>query len=119
MKNLRASLRDRQLAIGVDRPDYSKGLPERFLGFERYLQRHPDQRGSLTYLQIAPVSRGDVTEYRQLRSQLEQIAGHINGGHAEPDWTPLRYVNQNFTHATLTGFYRAAAVGWSRRCAMA
>lgn len=111
VKNLRNSLRDRQLAIGVDRLDYSKGLPERFLGFERYLERHPDQRGSLTYLQIAPVSRGDVTEYRQLRSQLEQIAGHINGGHAEPDWTPLRYVNQNFTHATLTGFYRAAAVG--------
>jgi len=111
VRNLRGSLRDRQLAIGVDRLDYSKGLPERFLGFERYLERHPDQRGTLTYLQIAPVSRGDVNEYRALRSQLEQIAGHINGGHAEPDWTPLRYVNQNFTHATLTGFYRSAAVG--------
>lgn len=111
VKDLRHSLRDRKLAIGVDRLDYSKGLPERFQGFERYLERHPDQRGSLTYLQIAPVSRGDVTEYRQLRGQLEQIAGHINGGHASPDWTPLRYVNQNFTHATLTGFYRAAAVG--------
>ncbi len=111
VRDLRSSLRGRQLAIGVDRLDYSKGLPERFLGFERYLDRHPDQRGSLTYLQIAPVSRGDVTEYRQLRNQLEQIAGHINGGHAEPDWTPLRYVNQNFTHATLTGFYRAASVG--------
>jgi len=111
VKDLRNSLRNRQLAIGVDRLDYSKGLPERFLGFERYLERHPDQRGSLTYLQIAPVSRGDVTEYRRLRSQLEQTAGHINGGHAEPDWTPLRYVNQNFTHATLTGFYRIASVG--------
>ena len=63
------------LAIGVDRLDYSKGLPERFHGFERYLQRHPDQKGSLTYLQIAPVSRGDVGEYQQLRNQLEQIAG--------------------------------------------
>lgn len=91
-------------------PGLFKGLPERFQGFERYLERYPDQSGSLTYLQIAPVSRGDVTEYRQLRSQLEQIAGHINGGHAEPDWTPLRYVNQNFSHATLTGFYRAASV---------
>jgi trehalose 6-phosphate synthase len=110
VRDLRTSLGGRQLAIGVDRLDYSKGLPERFLGFERYLERHPDQRGSLTYLQIAPVSRADVNEYRQLRSQLEQIAGHINGGHAEPDWTPLRYVNQNFTHATLTGFYRTAAV---------
>lgn len=111
VRALNGSLRGRQLAIGVDRLDYSKGLPERFLGFERYLDRHPDQRGSLTYLQIAPVSRGDVNEYRQLRNQLEQIAGHINGGHAEPDWTPLRYVNQNFTHTTLTGFYRSAAVG--------
>jgi trehalose 6-phosphate synthase len=111
VRNLRSSLRDRQLAIGVDRLDYSKGLPERFQGFERYLERHPDQHGTLTYLQIAPVSRGEVTEYKSLRSQLEQIAGHINGGHAEPDWTPLRYVNQNFTHATLTGFYRSAAVG--------
>ena len=111
LRDLRTSLERRLLAIGVDRLDYSKGLPERFHGFERYLQRHPDQKGSMTYLQIAPVSRGDVGEYQQLRNQLEQIAGHINGGHAAPDWTPLRYVNRNFPHATLTGFYRAARVG--------
>ncbi|CBA15215.1 alpha,alpha-trehalose-phosphate synthase (UDP-forming) [Xanthomonas albilineans] len=111
VRDLRNSLRERQLAIGVDRLDYSKGLPERFLGFERYLERHPKQCGSLTYLQIAPVSRGEVPEYKQLRNQLEQIAGHINGGHAKPEWTPLRYVNRNFTHATLTGFYRAAHIG--------
>ncbi|HYG04830.1 MAG TPA: alpha,alpha-trehalose-phosphate synthase (UDP-forming) [Stenotrophomonas sp.] len=111
VRRLRSSLSERQLAIGVDRLDYSKGLPERFLGFERFLERHPEQHGKLTYLQIAPVSRGEVAEYRALRGQLEQIAGHINGGHAAPDWTPLRYVNQNFTHATLTGFYRSADVG--------
>lgn len=111
VRALRTSLEDRMLAIGVDRLDYSKGLPERFHGFERFLQRHPDQKGRLTYLQIAPLSRTDVTEYRNLRSQLEQIAGHINGAHAEPDWTPLRYVNRNFPHATLTGFYRTARIG--------
>ncbi|MBO9717342.1 MAG: alpha,alpha-trehalose-phosphate synthase (UDP-forming) [Pseudoxanthomonas sp.] len=111
VRELRASLRQRLLAIGVDRLDYSKGLPERFHGFERYLRRHPDQRGTMTYLQIAPITRGEVGEYQQLRSQLEQIAGHINGGHAEPEWTPLRYVNRNFPHATLTGFYRSARVG--------
>ncbi len=111
VRGLRTSLEDRLLAIGVDRLDYSKGLPERFHGFERYLQRHPDQKGSLTYLQLAPVSRGEVNEYQLLRNQLEQIAGHINGAHAEPDWTPLRYVNRNFPHATLTGFYRSARVG--------
>ena len=111
VKALRASLTARQLAIGVDRLDYSKGLPERFAAFERYLTRHPDQRGRMTYLQIAPVSRGDVDDYRNLRHELERSAGHINGSHAEPDWTPLRYVNRNFPHATLTGFYRAAGVG--------
>ena len=111
VRALRKSLQPRQLAIGVDRLDYSKGLPERFHGFERYLQRHPDQKGMLTYLQIAPVSRGEVSEYKLLRNQLEQIAGHINGNHAQPDWTPLRYVNKNFPHATLTGFYRAARIG--------
>lgn len=111
VRDLRQSLQHRKLAIGVDRLDYSKGLPERFHGFERYLQRHPHQKGDMTFLQIAPVSRGSVNEYRKLRGDLERLAGHINGSHAEADWTPLRYVNQNYAHSTLTGFYRQAAVG--------
>lgn len=111
VKSLRASLSGRSLAIGVDRLDYSKGLPERFRAFERYLERHPGQLGKLTYLQIAPVSRGEVAEYRALRKELEQLAGHVNGVHAAPDWTPMRYVNSNYAHPTLTGFYRAARIG--------
>ena len=111
VRKLRESLSGRALAIGVDRLDYSKGLPERFRAFERYLQRHPKQRGDLTFLQIAPVSRGEVTEYKALRQELEQLAGHVNGSHAEPDWTPMRYVNRNFAHPTLTGFYRMARIG--------
>lgn len=111
VRGLRQSLQHRKLAIGVDRLDYSKGLPDRFHGFERYLQRYPQQKGDMTFLQIAPVSRGSVNEYRKLRGDLERLAGHINGGHAEADWTPLRYVNQNYAHSTLTGFYRQAAVG--------
>ncbi|MGE8281385.1 MAG: alpha,alpha-trehalose-phosphate synthase (UDP-forming) [Stenotrophomonas sp.] len=111
VRDLRQSLQHRKLAIGVDRLDYSKGLPERFHGFARYLDRYPQQKGGMTFLQIAPVSRGSVTEYRKLRGELERLAGHINGSHAEADWTPLRYVNQNYAHSTLTGFYRQAAVG--------
>jgi len=109
-KRLAASLSGRSLAIGVDRLDYSKGLPERFRAFERYLERHAGQRGKMTYLQIAPVTRGEVPEYRALREELERLAGHINGGHADADWTPMRYVNRNYPHATLTGFYRLARV---------
>jgi trehalose 6-phosphate synthase len=109
-KRLATSLSGRALAIGVDRLDYSKGLPERFRAFERYLGRHPEQRGTMTYLQIAPVSRGEVPEYRTLRQELEQLAGHINGTHADADWTPVRYVNRNYPHATLAGFLRLARV---------
>ncbi len=109
-KRLTASLSGRALAIGVDRLDYSKGLPERFRAFEHYLQRHPEQRGRMTYLQIAPVSRGEVPEYRTLRRELEQLAGHINGTHADADWTPVRYVNRNYPHSSLAGFYRLARV---------
>ena len=111
VRRLRDSLSGRQLAIGVDRLDYSKGLPERFRAFERHLERHPDQKGQLTFLQIAPPSRSDVPEYRQLRRELETLAGHINSNHATPDWTPVRYVNRNFAHEVLTGFYRTADVG--------
>ncbi|SBV35501.1 trehalose-6-phosphate synthase [uncultured Stenotrophomonas sp.] len=111
VRALRQSLEHRKLTIGVDRLDYSKGLPERFHGFQRYLSRHPQEKGSMTFLQIAPVSRGSVAEYRALRHELEQLAGHINGSNAEANWTPLRYVNRNYAHSTLTGFYREAAVG--------
>lgn len=105
---LRRSLEGRRLAIGVDRLDYSKGLPERFQAFGSYLDAHPDDVGHLTYLQIAPPSRGDVPEYRDLREQLERFAGHINGRLARPDWTPIRYVNHCYPHDVLAGFYRAA-----------
>ncbi len=111
VQKLRESLNERMLAIGVDRLDYSKGLPERFRAFERHLDRHPEQRGQLTLLQIAPPSRGEVPEYQALRRELEGVSGHINGLHSAPDWTPLRYVNRNFPHEVLTGFYRLAHVG--------
>ena len=111
VQTLRASMAKRQLAIGVDRLDYSKGLPERFRAFERHLERYPEQRGHLTFLQIAPPSRGEVPEYQSLRRELEGLSGHINGLHAAPDWTPVRYVNRNFTHDVLTGFYRVADIG--------
>ena len=109
-RDLRASLSGRKLAIGVDRLDYSKGLPERFKAFGRHLQGGGHSANPLTYLQIAPPSRTRVPEYRSLRRELEGLAGHINGRHARPDWTPIRYVNDSFPQSMLTGFYRAADV---------
>ena len=105
---LRTSLEGRALAIGIDRLDYSKGLPKRFEAFGRFLGEHPGWRAKVSFLQIAPPSRQDVPEYRELRNRLERLAGAINGRYAEPDWVPIRYVNRSFRHATLAGFCRLA-----------
>ncbi|UXI66532.1 alpha,alpha-trehalose-phosphate synthase (UDP-forming) [Tahibacter amnicola] len=108
---LHESLQGRALMIGVDRLDYSKGLPERFRAFGRLLEEYPEFKRQVTFLQIAPVSRTEVAEYRQLKRELERIAGGINGRFAEPDWTPVRYLNNAYPHAALTGYYRQARVG--------
>ncbi|WP_199098863.1 alpha,alpha-trehalose-phosphate synthase (UDP-forming) [Dyella sp. ASV21] len=109
--HLRQSLEGRALIIGVDRLDYSKGLPERFQAYARLLERSPALHRKVSFLQIAPPSRGGVPEYRQIRRELERSAGHINGLYAAPDWVPIRYVNNSFPHSLLSGYYRAARVG--------
>src|SRR6185503_9225613 len=112
VQRLRASLLNRKLIIGVDRLDYSKGLNERFAAFESFLETYPDSQGKVTFLQIAPLSRADVLAYSEIRAALEQSAGRINGRFADPDWTPIRYLNRNFSHATTMGFLRAAQVAF-------
>jgi trehalose 6-phosphate synthase len=111
MRRLVDSIRDRVLLIGVDRIDYSKGLPARFAAYSHMLEQYPQARGRTVLMQIAPPSRSEVPEYREIRRNLEAAAGHINGRYAEFDWTPLRYLNKSFNHRILTGFYRAARIG--------
>jgi trehalose 6-phosphate synthase len=108
MRRLEESIRDRALIIGVDRIDYSKGLPARFAAYSHFLEHYPQSRGRTVFMQIAPPSRSDVPEYGEIRRALETAAGNINGRFAEFDWTPLRYLNKSFNHRLLTGFYRAA-----------
>ena len=105
------SLVGRSLMMGVDRLDYSKGLVERFTAYQQFLETHPENLGRITYIQIAPLSRTDVRAYAEIRQALEQAAGRTNGRFADTDWTPIRYLNRNFPHATLMGFIRAAKVG--------
>ncbi|MBV8119205.1 MAG: alpha,alpha-trehalose-phosphate synthase (UDP-forming) [Alphaproteobacteria bacterium] len=111
MRRLRQSLGDRTMMIGVDRLDYSKGLPARFAAFGRLLEAYPETRGRVTFLQIAPTSRSEVPEYQEIRRILAASAGDINGRYGEFDWTPLRYINKSFNHHILTGFFRAARLG--------
>jgi trehalose 6-phosphate synthase len=101
----------RHLIIGVDRLDYSKGLEERFLGFERLLASHPELPREVLMLQIAPVSREAVDAYQEIRARLDSLSGRINGEYADIDWAPFRYVNRNYRRDELAGIYRAARVG--------
>ncbi len=101
----------RSLIIGVDRLDYSKGLEERFAGFEHFLAHNPDVRREVLFLQIAPVSREGVEAYQEIRARLDSLSGRINGEYADIDWNPVRYVNKTYRRDELAGVYRAARVG--------
>ena len=101
----------RHLVVGVDRLDYSKGLEERFVGFERFLADNPDMRREVLMLQIAPVSRESVEAYQEIRGRLDALSGRINGEFADVDWNPFRYVNRNYRRDELAGIYGAARVG--------
>jgi trehalose 6-phosphate synthase len=110
-QRLSRSLLGRKLIIGVDRLDYTKGIPERLRAYETLLQTYPAQRRQVTFVQISAPSREDVPEYAEIRSQVEATAGRINGRFSEFDWMPLRYINRGFTRRTLAGFFRLSRVG--------
>lgn len=99
------------LLIGVDRLDYSKGLPNRFKAFETYLNDHAKDRPRATFLQIASPSRSELDAYKDIRSELEHMTGAINGTYAEFDWTPLRLMCRNVPRDRLAGHLRRAQVG--------
>jgi trehalose 6-phosphate synthase len=101
----------RSMIVGVDRLDYSKGLEERLLGYERFLHDFPEYRREVFMLQIAPLSRDDVDTYQDLRGRLDALSGRINGAYADTDWSPIRYVNRNYRRDELAGIYRAARIG--------
>lgn len=108
---MQSVLRGRDQFIGVDRLDYSKGLLRRMDAFGRYLENHPKAHGKVILLQVAPVSRGDLTAYRSFRQELDREAARVNGRFARFDWTPVHYLNRALPRRTLAGLYRASRVG--------
>ncbi len=111
VKRLKSSMRGRKLMIGVDRLDYSKGLVRRIKAVERLFEAHPQFRGTCSFMQIAPPTRGELHQYRAIRRELEQHSGRINGAYADYDWMPIRYISRSYSRRTLAGFYRASAIG--------
>jgi trehalose 6-phosphate synthase len=110
-QRLAKSLLGRKLIIGVDRLDYTKGIPERLRAYECLLQNYPRQRGQVTFVQISAPSREDVPEYLEMQRQVEGTSGRINGRFSEFDWMPIRYINRSFTRRTLSGFFRLSRIG--------
>jgi trehalose 6-phosphate synthase len=111
VQRLRQSLDGAKLIIGVDRVDYSKGLPQRIQAFDRLLTANPKLRRQIAMLQIAVPSRSSIDAYRDLQYEVARLVGEVNGAHGEVDWTPLRFLTKSYGQATLAGFYRAAAIG--------
>jgi trehalose 6-phosphate synthase len=97
--------------IGVDRLDYTKGLPERLRAFRRLLELYPENMKAATLMQIAAPTREDVDAYADIRHELEQLSGSINGTFGDFDWTPVRYVNRTMPRDTLAALFRGSHVG--------
>jgi trehalose 6-phosphate synthase len=111
LDTLRQRFLGRKQVIGVDRLDYSKGLPERLSAFERLLTRHPELEHAVSLLQIAPPTREDVGAYPAIRKELEGMTGSINGRFADIGWTPVRYIHRAVPRDRLACLFRASQVG--------
>lgn len=110
-ERLKESIKGRDLIMSVDRLDYSKGLLQRLGAYQILFENWAQHKRSVIFLQIAVLSRTEVSEYRILKRETESLVGRINGTFAEFDWVPIRYVNHSFTHRTLASFYRLTRIG--------
>jgi trehalose 6-phosphate synthase/phosphatase len=99
-----------KLVLGVDRLDYTKGIPRRLLAFERLLERRRPEDPQVQLLQVAVTSRGEVSEYRSFKRSVDELVGRINGRFGTPDYTPIRYLNTGVDSRGVTALYRAADV---------
>ena len=106
------ALHPTRLVLGVDRLDYTKGIPDRLLAFERLLRDFPEWRGKVSLVQVSVPSREDVPEYAEQRQLIENAVGRINGEYGEAHWVPVRYLYRSYGRNHLAQLYRAAHVGY-------
>ena len=98
------------LLVGIDRLDYSKGLPRRLLAFERMLSTYPEWLERIRLVQVAVPSREGLAAYQSVRRDVEELVGRINGRFGTHRWTPIRYINRSVNDTVLSALYRAADV---------
>jgi trehalose 6-phosphate synthase/phosphatase len=97
-----------QLLVGVDRLDYTKGIPRRLLAFETLLRHHPELRERVRLVQVAVPSRENVEAYREYRDEVDALVGRIHGEFATPDWSPIHYLYRALAFEEVVALYRAA-----------
>jgi trehalose 6-phosphate synthase len=97
--------------VGIDRLDYTKGLPQKFRAFGRFLEQNPDYRAHITLSQIAQPTRETLEAYSDIRSELESLSGSINGQYSELGWVPITYINRGVDRQELQRIYSQSNVG--------
>jgi trehalose 6-phosphate synthase len=109
---LLAAIAPSRLVLGVDRLDYTKGIPERLRAFGRLFTLFPEWRGKVSLVQVSVPSRADIPDYAEQRAQVENAVGRINGELGEASWVPVRYLYRSYPRNELSQLYRASDVGY-------
>ena len=100
----------RKLVLGVDRLDYTKGIPQKLEAFRNLLRRFPETREKVTLIQVVVPSREDIPRYREHKAAVEGLVGEINGEFTRAGWIPIRYIHRGLEGSSLAGYYRAADI---------
>jgi trehalose 6-phosphate synthase/phosphatase len=107
---IRTEAKGERILLGIDRLDYTKGIPRRLLAFERLLEREARWRGKVRLVQVAVPSRDAVPSYQDFRRQVDELVGRINGAYSTVDWVPIHYVHRSLNAKQVVALYRAADV---------
>ena len=109
-KEFQEALRHRKVVLSIDRLDYSKGIPQRLRAFELFLKQHPEFHKQVTLIMIVVPSRDQVEKYKELKIEVDELVGRINGLYRTLSWAPVQYYYHSFPFEELSAFYRMAHV---------
>lgn len=107
---IRSDLPSQKIILGVDRLDYTKGIPYRLRSFRNALERFPDLHCAVSFVQIIVPSRENIPKYSELKTEIEQLVGEINGKYTQSGWVPVLYLFRRLTQTELLAYYRASEI---------
>ncbi len=108
--DLKKAIPGSRIVLGVDRLDYSKGVPEKLRAFSNALERYPELRGRVTLVQLVVPSREEIPRYQELKAEIEGLASNLNGRFTQAGWVPVQYMYRHLDSDELLAHYRMADV---------